>query len=182
MSDTDNPVTPVGTGDDQDTTANSKPMSSRVLVLLKPIDPAAPSLLTLPGEIRNGRYEALFKYNDTIWIVRSNTSTVRRGPTKVRGSALLVTCQQVYLEYIGIFYTRNRFLLTGALIARDSSDIDWAMKWFDDIERHLTLVRRVSIDVAVLYRSPVTETSPKTGEPPSHCFVYKTRHRSQIFE
>jgi hypothetical protein len=83
----------------------------------RPANPDAPSLLILPGEIRNGIYESFFKLDQPILrtftcpgdgpLIPSSRSTV------FRGISLLSTCQQIFNEAFGILYTHNTFLFTG---------------------------------------------------------------------
>jgi hypothetical protein len=81
-----------------------------------PENPNAPSLLNLPGEMRNHIYGILFKMDRPVQlVVRSDGNgcgPVRDGSEVVGGASLLGTCRQIYSEAAGVLYAQNTFNVT----------------------------------------------------------------------
>jgi hypothetical protein len=117
-----------------------------------PIDADAPSLLTLPGEIRNAVYEALFLHE---YPVRINESTktdtgynyIRTYKAKdVYGLPILQTCRQIYYEASGVLYHQSEFFLCPLMGGYNCSPVGWAMGWLDAIRSQAVRVRIVQIN------------------------------------
>jgi len=116
----------------------------------KPADPTAWSFLGLPGEIRNGIYEALFKMSDPIKIVREGLECKERhsDSTVVLGTSLLVSCQQIYTEAIGILYGQNIFLFISKSTDDTYVPLEEVAGWLTGIGRLAPLVRSVLVELA----------------------------------
>ena len=82
----------------------------------KPTNPHAPSLLKLPGEIRNHIYVDLFQNNGHLRIaIQAGDDDYEYGPrsqlpTSVPGVALLRACHQIHYEAAGFLYGQNTIL------------------------------------------------------------------------
>jgi hypothetical protein len=122
-----------------------------------PIDPQSPSLLTVPGEVRNAILEALFELNRPIVISPSDgtsNSSSDYQSSDIRGVALLRTCRQIHQEATGILYNRNIFCLAEEHYGTPGSTIQWGMDWLQDIGKHSSYVRHVQIhDDSIRYDS-----------------------------
>jgi len=114
-----------------------------------PINPEAPSLLTtIPGEVRNAIFEALFDLGHPITISRDRYAYGYSScyqSRDVRGIALLRTCRQIHEEITGILYSRNIFCLSLADDPYNAEPIPWAMNWLVDIGRPSSAVRHLQI-------------------------------------
>lgn len=121
----------------------------------QPIDPQSPSLLTIPGEVRNTIFEALFELSDPIQISRNrfaNRTSSCYQSRDVHGIALLRTCRQFHKEAAGVLYSRNiSCLKDNPYIA---GPIQWAMRWLDDIGRQSSYVRHLQIYVYNTFHDP----------------------------
>ena len=114
-----------------------------------PINSEAPSLLTtIPGEVRNTIFEALFELCHPITISRDQYAYGYSScyqSRDVRGIALLRTCRQIHEEITGILYSRNIFCLSLADDPYNAEPIPWAINWLVDIGRQSSSVRHLQI-------------------------------------
>jgi hypothetical protein len=120
----------------------------------KPVDPDAPSFLTLPSEIRNAVYEALFKKEEDILLAYKQLDGERHSQsTIISGVGLLASCQQVYAEAVAILYASNTF----SVMADKSCDpvLQSTLQWFTQIGRHACLVRYVQVDTRSMTGLPI---------------------------
>jgi hypothetical protein len=117
-----------------------------------PIDPDAPSLLTLPGEVRNAIYEILFVSSQPIKI----SSDQARGRSYSSGNAgphtnLLKSCRQIRYEASGILYAQNTFCLELPWSTEVLCCMTWAMEWLDTIGAQSFLVATVQVDIDIFF-------------------------------
>ncbi|KAH6883384.1 hypothetical protein BKA58DRAFT_448170 [Alternaria rosae] len=128
-------------------TATDNPLSP----ISHPINPDAPSLLTLPGEVRNAAYEALFVYDDPIQVHANNISYLDyHSGSIVAGTALFQSCHQIQHEATGVFYARNVFRLVLPKDAFGRGDFTWAMAWLRMIGKQSSSLRVVQFDISNL--------------------------------
>jgi hypothetical protein len=129
-----------------------------------PIDLQSPSLLTVPGEVRNAILEALFELNRPIVISPSDgtsNSSSDYQSSDIRGVALLRTCRQIHQEATGILYNRNIFCLAEEHYGTPGSTIEWGMDWLQDIGKHSSYVRHVQIhDESIRYEGESIKILP----------------------
>ena len=122
-----------------------------------PINPEAPSLLTtIPGEVRNAIFEALFELGHPITISRDRYAYGDSScyqSRDVRGIALLRTCRKIHEEVIGILYSRNIFCVKDD--PRTADPIHWAIGWLDDIGRQSSYVRHLQIYMYNTFYDPM---------------------------
>ncbi|CAO2649864.1 Nn.00g011560.m01.CDS01 [Neocucurbitaria sp. VM-36] len=109
--------------------------------------PAAPSFLTLPGEIRNAIYEIILVRNSPIDVDRSGLMISRPHAHHSLDVSLLSTSQQIHHEASGILYSCNVFFVNSTHPRHMDALIRRASRWLYDIGRQATLVRRLLIDV-----------------------------------
>ncbi|KAI4660168.1 uncharacterized protein J4E79_005973 [Alternaria viburni] len=117
-----------------------------------PIDPNAPSLLNLPGEVRNAIYEALFIHEYPIQIHAKNIDRLGyhsgyRSDSIISGTALLQSCCQIQYEATGVLYARNVFRLRLPEDSDERSGIMWAMGWLRMIGKQSSSLRVIQLDV-----------------------------------
>ncbi|KAI4617005.1 uncharacterized protein J4E87_008517 [Alternaria ethzedia] len=117
-----------------------------------PIDPNAPSLLNLPGEVRNAIYEALFIHEYPIQIHAKNINRLGyhsgyRSDRIISGTALLQSCCQIQYEATGVLYARNVFRLGLPEDADQRSGTIWAMDWLRIIGKQSSSLRVIQLDV-----------------------------------
>jgi hypothetical protein len=125
----------------------------------KPADPSAPSFLNLPGEKRNAVYEALFKIEGGIKLLREGENLEMRHPdsTSIYGTSILACCQQVHTEAAGILYGANAFNLAAKENYRAHYHIcGEAAAWLTRIGRQASLVAQLLIAL----RKPPGATFP----------------------
>ena len=114
-----------------------------------PIDPDAPSLLTLPGEVRNAIYEALFIREDPTQIHENGINPLGyHSGSAVPGTALLQSCRQIQHEATGVFYARNAFRLVLPEGVDPRSGFLWAMDWLRIIGEQSSSVGAIQLDIS----------------------------------
>ena len=132
-------------------TKPASPTDSLPSPVSRPIDPDAPSLLTLPGEVRNAIYEALFVYDDSIEVHANQMSYLDYHSSNiVPGTALLQSCHQVQHEATGVFYARNVFRLVLPKDPFGRGDFTWAMDWRRVIGKQSSSLRAIQLDIGNL--------------------------------
>ncbi|KAI4673131.1 uncharacterized protein J4E78_001638 [Alternaria triticimaculans] len=113
-----------------------------------PTDPNVPSLVTLPGEVRNAIYEALFIREDPIQIHANSFDPLGyHSGSVVLGTALLQSCRQIQYEATGIFYARNVFQLVLPLSTDDEDGLVWAMDWLRIIGKQSSFLCVIQLDI-----------------------------------
>lgn len=133
--------------DTKPATATDNPLSP----ISQPINPDAPSLLTLPGEVRNAVYEAIFVYDDPIQVHANNISYLDyHSGIIVAGTALFQSCHQIQHEATGVFYARNVFRLVLLKGAFGRGDFTWAMAWLCMVGKQPSSLRVVQFDISNL--------------------------------
>ena len=115
----------------------------------RPIDPDALSLVTLPGEVRNAIYEALFICEDPIQIHANGFDPLSyHSGSVVLGTTLLQSCRQIQHEATGVFYARNVFRLVLPEGVDPRSGLFWAMHWLRIIGEQSSSVRAIQLDIS----------------------------------
>ncbi|KAI4962438.1 hypothetical protein J4E86_001473 [Alternaria arbusti] len=113
-----------------------------------PTDPDVPSLVTLPGEVRNAIYEALFIREDPIQIHANSFDPLGyHSGSVVLGTALLQSCRQIQYEATGIFYARNVFQLVLPVSTDDEDGLVWAMDWLRIIGKQPSFLCVIQLDI-----------------------------------
>lgn len=115
----------------------------------KPVNPDAPSLLTLPGEIRNGVYEALFKSESPVILTYEeyDNDWCRLASTVIwKGISLLVTCKQIHSEAAESAYSNNTFVFSQGHHMSTNDRTRAAADWMKSIGQEATLVKSVHIE------------------------------------
>jgi hypothetical protein len=122
---------------------------------------AASFLMTLPSEMRNLIYEALFGSNGRLECTKGSighegrrwyeeTSPSLRGSTALSRSEIalatpfLRSCRQVYHEAVGFLYSHNEFTL------RPNTPMPAFDTWYRELGSQIILVRKVFVSVYAL--------------------------------
>jgi hypothetical protein len=127
----------------------------------EPADPTAPSLLTLPAEMRNSIYEALFVHHKPIVAVCEWDDLDSQSRSYSLGLPLLSTCRQVHQEASTYFYSRNKFIVTSqGKYCPSQTLVDWTTQWLANIGRQATSVRNVRIDLFLEFMGEDINLSP----------------------
>ena len=118
-----------------------------------PIDPNAPSLLNLPGEVRNAIYEALFIREDPIQIHAKNINRLGyhsgyRSESIISGTTHLQSCRQIQHEATGVLYARHVFRLVLPASTDDEDGLIWAMDWLRIIGKQSAYLRVIQLDIS----------------------------------
>lgn len=118
----------------------------------QPIDKDEPSLITLPGEIRNAIYEELLVHEEPIIAADENDTMPASKPTLRLGTALLATCRQIHSEASPCFYSSNVFLASSISVEHPASTlIDWIAEWLKKIGTQAKHVRSITLDYLSIY-------------------------------
>ena len=129
----------------------ASPTDSLTSPVSRPIDPDAPSLLTLPGEVRNAIYETLFIHEDPVQIRANGIDPLGcHSGSVVPGTALLQSCRQIQHEATGVFYARNVFRLVVPISTDDEDGLLWAMDWLRIIGKQSSSLRVIQLDIKSL--------------------------------
>ena len=115
----------------------------------RPMDPDTPSLLTLPCEVRNAIYEALFIREDPIQIHANGFDPLAyHSGSVVLGTALLQSCRQIQHEATGVFYARNVFRLVLPEYADNDERFPWSMDWLRTVGKQSSSLRVLQLDIS----------------------------------
>ncbi|KAF1955248.1 hypothetical protein CC80DRAFT_594434 [Byssothecium circinans] len=119
----------------------------------QPIDPAAPSFLTLPNETRNDIYNLLFECLDPIEVLHDNGSnSYDRDTQRELASALplLRTCASIYKEAASTLYANNTFVFARGEGHDHGMKVLHAAKaghWMKGIGSQVPMLRKVHMDL-----------------------------------
>ena len=118
-----------------------------------PINPDVPSLSTLPGEVRNAIYEALFIREDPIQIHAKTINRLGyhsgyRSESIISGTALLQSCRQIQHEATAVCYARHVFRLVLPASTDDEDGLIWAMEWLRIIGKQSSYLRVIQLDIS----------------------------------
>ncbi|KAF2029458.1 hypothetical protein EK21DRAFT_89707 [Setomelanomma holmii] len=163
--------------------SSSRAQASLLIPESKPVNSNSPSLLTLPGEIRNSIYKALY--------IRSEPMRVVQARSHVPGINLIATCQQTASEATPFLYTRNSFLVTAVgpdgYVEHLTST---AGKWLLSIGSQIVLVQSILIDTNASIAScrdvvdllPILQPLWRVPNltPKGHCPIKEERRRLKL--
>jgi len=123
-----------------------------------PVNPAAPSLVTLPVELRNAIFEE-FCIAPGVFVLEkprhpadtecNNTPAIKKGMPDICVLPLLQSCRQIYYEVSAMFYQGNHFRVVEFDIKHHHGHVQALMHsvglWLQQLGSQLSLLRYVSI-------------------------------------
>jgi hypothetical protein len=146
-------------------------------VISRPIDLGTVSILTLPAEIRNAIYEALFCRGELLLLYERTEDDVPLRPApQTHGIAALLTCRQIHEEASPFLYSRNTIVFAVKEYKHDINkhninctafyDLPSAtFNWLTHIGQQRGRVRSVVIDLQTLRTECVCPTQPLSLTP-----------------